>query len=128
MLKKKLTKKQLEVMKIFWAAQNPLSASEIAELYPSLNLNTVRSAISFLLKNEYIKTEDVILNKRALTRTYSAVISADEYVAENFSDSSHGIFSKAIFSNFVKQENDPKIIAELKNILEMREEELKEKK
>ncbi len=128
MLKKKLTKKQLEVMKIFWAAQNPLSASEVAELYPSLNLNTVRSAISFLLKNEYIKTEDVILNKRALTRTYSAVISADEYVAENFSDSSHGIFSKAIFSNFVKQENDPKIIAELKNILEMREEELKEKK
>ncbi len=128
MLKKKLTKKQLEVMKIFWAAQSPLSASEVAELYPSLNLNTVRSAISFLLKNEYIKTEDVILNKRALTRTYSAVISADEYVAENFSDSSHGIFSKAIFSNFVKQENDPKIIAELKNILEMREEELKEKK
>lgn len=37
---KKLTKKQVEIMKIFWASEHPLAASDILKLDESMNINT----------------------------------------------------------------------------------------
>ncbi|MDD3184014.1 MAG: BlaI/MecI/CopY family transcriptional regulator [Anaerostipes sp.] len=125
--KKKLTKKQLETMKIFWSSSNPLTASDIVERNPSLNINTVRATIKFLLDNNYIKADDVVLKNKSLTRTYSPTITADEYVVSTFSKSSKTLFSTAIVSNLVSQENDLTKIKELKAIIEQREQELKEK-
>lgn len=126
MKKNKLTKKQLETMKIFWSADKPLAVSEIVQIHPSLNINTVRVTTSFLRKNGYIKEADVIMVGKSLARTYSPIISEDEYVAENFSNIHQKLFSKAIFSNFVEQEKDQKVLEELQAILEKRQQELQE--
>lgn len=126
MEKNKLTKKQLETMKIFWSADKPLAVSEIVQIHPSLNINTVRVTTSFLRKNGYIKEADVIMVGKSLARTYSPIISEDEYVAENFSNIHQKLFSKAIFSNFVEQEKDQKVLEELQAILEKRQQELQE--
>lgn len=126
MKKNKLTKKQLETMKIFWSADKPLAVSEIVQIHPSLNINTVRVTTSFLRKNGYIKEADVIMVGKSLARTYSPIISEDEYVAENFSNIHQKLFSKAIFSNFVEQEKDQKVLEELQTILEKRQQELQE--
>jgi Fe2+ or Zn2+ uptake regulation protein len=40
---KKLTKKQVEIMKIFWASEHPLAASDILKLDESMNINTIRA-------------------------------------------------------------------------------------
>ena len=42
---KKLTKKQVEIMKIFWANEHPLAASDILKLDESMNINTIRASI-----------------------------------------------------------------------------------
>ncbi len=126
MKKNKLTKKQLETMKIFWSADKPLAVSEIVQIHPSLNINTVRVTTSFLRKNGYIKEADVIMVGKSLARTYSPIISEDEYVAENFSNIHQKLFSKAIFSNFVEQEKNQKVLEELQAILEKRQQELQE--
>lgn len=126
MKKNKLTKKQLETMKIFWSSDKPLAVSEIVQIHPSLNINTVRVTTSFLRKNGYIKEADVIMVGKSLARTYSPIISEDEYVAENFSNIHQKLFSKAIFSNFVEQEKDQKVLEELQAILEKRQQELQE--
>ena len=41
---KKLTKKQVEIMKIFWASEHPLAASDILKLDESMNINTIRAS------------------------------------------------------------------------------------
>lgn len=52
---KKLTKKQVEIMKIFWASEHPLAASDILKLDESMNINTIRASIQSLLKADYIE-------------------------------------------------------------------------
>lgn len=39
--RQKLTKKQLEVMKILWNSPTPMIASNIEKENPSLNINTI---------------------------------------------------------------------------------------
>ena len=46
---KKLTKKQVEIMKIFWASEHPLAASDILKLDESMNINTIRASIQSIL-------------------------------------------------------------------------------
>ena len=52
---KKLTKKQVEIMKIFWASEHPLAASDILKLDESMNINTIRASIQSLLKQIILK-------------------------------------------------------------------------
>lgn len=56
---KKLTKKQVEIMKIFWANEHPLAASDILKLDESMNINTIRASIQSLLKADYIEVAGI---------------------------------------------------------------------
>ena len=47
---KKLTQSQLHIMKILWNEKKPMIASDFVQLDSSLNLNSVQSALSSLLK------------------------------------------------------------------------------
>ena len=49
-MKKRITKKQLEVMKILWSSDKPLIASEILKKNDSLNINTVQACLRALVK------------------------------------------------------------------------------
>lgn len=47
---KKLTPSQLNIMKTLWDKKEPMIASDFVQLDPSLNLNSVQSALRSLLK------------------------------------------------------------------------------
>ena len=56
---KKLTKKQVEIMKIFWASEHPLAASDILKLDESMNINTIRASIQIILKLPVLNIEEM---------------------------------------------------------------------
>ena len=52
---RKLTQKQLEVMKVLWDHNKPMISSEIEKSNPSFNTNTVQTCLRELLKKDYIQ-------------------------------------------------------------------------
>lgn len=57
---KKLTPSQLNIMKTLWDKKEPMIASDFVQLDPSLNLNSVQSALRSLLKKNYIEVSDIV--------------------------------------------------------------------
>ena len=57
---KRFTKKQLEIMKILWAADSPLIASDIVKKSPTLNINTTQACLRSLIANNLIKVADIV--------------------------------------------------------------------
>ena len=55
---KKLTQSQLHIMKILWNEKKPMIASDFVQLDPSLNLNSVQSA---LRKKNYIEVSTLYI-------------------------------------------------------------------
>ena len=54
-MKKKLSKRQLDVMKVLWDHSSPMVASDIVNGSPALNINTVQSCLKVLLKENLKK-------------------------------------------------------------------------
>ena len=77
--KQKLTKKQLEIMKILWNSPTPMIASDIEKSNPSLNINTIQACLRALMKAEYIKVADIVYSGTVLTRSYTPCVSKEEY-------------------------------------------------
>ena len=77
--KQKLTKKQLEIMKILWNSPTPMIASDIEKNNPSLNINTIQACLRALMKAEYIKVADIVYSGTVLTRSYTPCVSKEEY-------------------------------------------------
>ncbi len=77
---KKLTNKELDVLRVLWDSEDPLLASEIYKIDPSLNSNTVQAALRNLTKKGYIKVADIVYSGTVLSRRYSPVVTQPEYV------------------------------------------------
>ena len=80
---KKLTPSQLNIMKTLWDKKEPMIASDFVQLDPSLNLNSVQSALRSLLKKNYIEVSDIVYSGKVLTRRYIPVVSSEDYASEN---------------------------------------------
>ena len=63
---KKLTPSQLNIMKTLWDKKEPMIASDFVQLDPSLNLNSVQSALRSLLKKNYIEVSDIVYSGKVL--------------------------------------------------------------
>lgn len=78
-----LSKKEKELMDIFWAAEAPLSRSEIltrAELAEcSWKPNSVHILVNSLLDKKAVKVAGVYLSSRKLGRTFEPDITREEY-------------------------------------------------
>ena len=57
---KKITGKQLDIMKVLWDSDVPFTASGITETDPELNINTVNVGIRQLIDKDYIKIADIV--------------------------------------------------------------------
>lgn len=124
MKQRKLTKRQLDVMKILWASNEPMTISSIEKSDPSLNINTVRSAVQILLKNEYIEIADIVYSGTVLCRCYQPIISAEEYISDNFSGVCSQFSTPAFLARFIEQENDLDVIRQLEKKIQNRKQEL----
>lgn len=124
MKRQKLTKKQLEVMKILWNNSSPMIASEIAENNPSLNINTIQACLRALLKSEYIKIADIVYSGTVLTRSYTPCVSKEEYFSESFKDIV-GSSPFSLFASLIDSETDAEELEQLEQLIAKKKEELK---
>ena len=124
---KNLTKKQIEIMKIFWANEQPLAASDILKLDTSMNINTIRASIQSLLKADYIEVAGIEYRGNVLARTYTYKITIEEYIISNFVGINHKVSKKSLISQFIKCEENENVIEELEQELKHRKEILRKK-
>ena len=96
---KKLTPSQLNIMKTLWDKKEPMIASDFVQLDPSLNLNSVQSALRSLLKKNYIEVSDIVYSGKVLTRRYIPVVSSEDYASENI----NGVLEDLLSSNILLQ-------------------------
>ena len=122
---RKFTKRQLDVMNVLWNAKAPMSASDIANSDPSLNINTVRSTLNSLLKAELIEVSNIDYSGTVLSRQYSAVLTAEQYISENFSNVLDSFSTSSLVANFIQKEDDIQVVNELEKLLQARKKELK---
>ena len=59
-MKKRFTKKQLDVMKVLWESATPMIASDIVRKDDALNINTVQACLRSLIANHSIKVADIV--------------------------------------------------------------------
>ena len=122
---RKFTKRQLDVMNVLWNAKAPMSASDIANSDPTLNINTVRSTLNSLLKAELIEVSNIDYSGTVLSRQYSAVLTAEQYISENFSNVLDNFSTSSLVANFIQKEDDIQVVNELEKLLQARKKELK---
>ena len=79
---RKLTKKQLEVMKVLWDNNRPMISSEIEKSDPSFNTNTVQACLRELLKKGYIQVADIVYSGTVLTRSYLPTFTKTDYLKD----------------------------------------------
>ena len=124
---KKLTQSQLHIMKILWDKKEPMIASDFVQLDPSLNLNSVQSALRSLLKKNYIEVSDIVYSGKVLTRSYIPVVSSEDYASENINGVVKDLLSSNILFQYVESENDIEVIERLQKKLEERKKALERK-
>ena len=120
---KRITSKQLEIMQVLWGSDQSLTASEIASSDPALNINTVQVCIRQLLKNEYIQVADIVYSGTVLCRSYSPIVSKQEYVDTFFRDDIGGL-SAAL--SIIDETNDTSMLDELEKAIERKRKSIKE--
>ena len=85
-MKKRFTKKELEILKTLWNSAAPMIASEIAKANNALNLNTVHACLRSLSDKGAIKVDDIVYSGTVLTRSYVPVINSEEYFVDLYND------------------------------------------
>lgn len=71
MKNQKLTKRDLDIMKILWKHEEPIAASEIQKEIPELSKNSILLILKRLLDKEYVYVANISQNKKALMREFS---------------------------------------------------------
>lgn len=117
-----LTKKEHDLMSIFWNSEQALSLHDIIENHPELNRNTVQAVLKKLLKADYIEVAEIGYSKTVLTRKYVAKLEQAVYIGQTLSENS--AFKIAL--NYITKAADQKAIAKLEKAIEKRKYKLTE--
>lgn len=120
-----LTKKEAEIMNVFWESQEPLIIAEISERNPKLNKNTVAATIKKLLDKKCIEMDSVVYHGRVLARAFKPVLTKEEYVVSELSRTNMNLVN--VVSTLVKQENDIESLEEIEAMIQKQKEELMKK-
>ena len=123
-MKKKLSKRQLDVMKVLWDHSSPMVASDIVNGSPALNINTVQSCLKVLLKENLIEVADIVYSGTVLSRSYRPLISRDEYF--NTEDIIGTSSTSSLIAAFIKEEQDASELERLEQIIQERKKEIEE--
>lgn len=115
-----LTKRENEIMEIFWRSEKPLSSNDICLEAPHISKNTVQAVIRKLLSMNFIEIAGLGYNKNALTREFSPCISQAEYF-DNFlvRDTSF-----ELAANFIRRTEDINELEQLEELIRERKEAL----
>lgn len=123
-LKKKLSKQQLEVMKVLWDSATPLIASDIVKLHEHLNSNTVQACLRALIKNEVIEVAEIVYSGTVLTRSYRPLISRDEYFSDTYQDLVGDLSDTSLIASLINTKTSMDELEKLEQIIQQRKSEL----
>lgn len=123
-LKKKLSKQQLEVMKVLWDSATPLIASDIVRLHEHLNSNTVQACLRALIKNEVIEVAEIVYSGTVLTRSYRPLISRDEYFSDTYQDLVGDLSDTSLIASLINTKTSMDELEKLEQIIQQRKSEL----
>lgn len=121
---KRFTKKQLEVMKILWAADSPLIASDIVKKSLTLNINTTQACLCSLIANNSIKVANIVHSGTVLTRSYSPIITKEEYLGNACLDIMGNGQKKLLIASLIDANTNLDELEELEKIISYRKEQL----
>ena len=119
-MKKRITKKQLEIMKI-----KPLIASEILKRNDSLNINTVQACLRALVNKQFIKVADIVYSGTVLTRSYTPLVSREDFLETACQDIIGKAKVSSLIASLIDTETNLSELEELEKLIEQKKEELK---
>ena len=125
-MKRKLSKRQLDVMKILWDAGTPMVASDIVKAGSSLNINTVQASLRVLLKAGLIEVADIVYSGTVLSRSYRPLISRDAYFDAEYKDIVGNSSTSSLIAAFIRQEQDTSELERIEQMIEKRKKEIGE--
>lgn len=124
-MKKRITKKQLEIMKILWSSDKPLIASEILKKNDSLNINTVQACLRALVNKQFIKVADIVYSGTVLTRSYTPLVSREDFLETACQDIIGKAKVSSLIASLIDTETNLSELEELEKLIEQKKEELK---
>lgn len=123
-MKKRITKKQLEIMKILWSSDKPLIASEILKRNASLNINTVQACLRALVNKQFIKVADIVYSGTVLTRSYTPIVTQDEYLDFAYQDIVGKGKSTSLIASLIDSETSPEELDLIEKMIQQKKQEL----
>ncbi|MFP3153729.1 BlaI/MecI/CopY family transcriptional regulator [Lachnospiraceae bacterium ZAX-1] len=122
-----LSKRELDVMNVLWAAGEPTIASDIPKLNPKLSINTVQVVLKNLMKSNFVKVDNIVYHKNVLARSFAPIISAEEYALKHI-QAEASFFDKYLSkSNLIARlidDEDALFFEELEAIIQKRKKKL----
>ncbi|MFR2886389.1 MAG: BlaI/MecI/CopY family transcriptional regulator [Merdibacter sp.] len=70
----RLTKREADIMEIFWRSEKPLSSNDIHSLAPEISINTIQPNLRKLNEKGYIEVAGVGFTRNSITREYQPLI------------------------------------------------------
>ena len=116
-----LTKRERQIMNIFWNSDKPLSANDIAVQQQDLSKNTIQAVVRKLKNHDLLKVADIGYSGTVLTRLYSPNVTQEDFLAAELSDQS--LFN--LITNFIETNKDIDTLNNLEKMITERQGELK---
>lgn len=125
-----LTDNELEIMEVMWKINKPLSRAEILDLTPdrSWSKSSIHILLNKLLEKGAIEVDGFVRTNKNYGRTYSPLITQDEYILSTFNQIKQSSYYKSkssavtsIFAALIQDNDiDNKLLDELEQMIEER--------
>ena len=116
-----LTKRERQIMNIFWNSDKPLSANDIAVQQQDLSKNTIQAVVRKLKNHDLLKVADIGYSGTVLTRLYSPNVTQEDFLAAELSDQS----LLNLITTFIETNKDIDTLNNLEKMITERQGELK---
>ncbi|MFR3895389.1 MAG: BlaI/MecI/CopY family transcriptional regulator [Merdibacter sp.] len=109
----RLTKRETDIMEIFWRSEKPLSFNDIHSLAPEISINTIQPNLRKLNERGYIEVAGVGFTRNSITREYQPLITQAEYLSAFLDEKT----AYAIAVSYIEKCDDPQRLEELRKLL-----------
>lgn len=111
-------------MKILWSSDKPLIASEILKRNDSLNINTVQACLRALVNKQFIKVADIVYSGTVLTRSYTPIVTQDEYLDFAYQDIVGKGKASSLIASLIDSETSPEELDLIEKMIQQKKREL----
>ena len=123
----KLTKSELEIMQVLWKAGRSLTRGEILSLSAekSWKDSSIHILLNGMLKKQAIREDGFARSGKVWARLYAPCVTMERYYGESvFAESSPAAVPQLFSALLDRRDLTPELIAELRGMLDKREQEL----